>query len=515
MRTVRALLTTALVACFLIFDSARSGFDEDGHVDLLFTGQSGAKFCLGGGNGGFDCSLNDIGFLNDASDIDIGDVNGDGHLDVVLAHSGRVNQWCAGNGMGGLIFCRDFPGDGIDNSSYSVRLGDVNRDYNLDAVFGNQGKNRVCLGDGGGGFDCVDVSEDEYGSRDVDLADFNGDRFPDAVFANSGAPEEICLWRESEGFECSVMDDDSRTNYYVATSDMNGDDIVDIVFANREPDEHQLCLGDNSGHFTCETLGMEATNPGGVALGDVNDDGHEDAIFANIGHRNRACLGDGNGTFNCIDVSMEESWSSGVALADVTEDGQLELVFANRLGAADEVCQWDRVSTFNCAVITGIIPGYGKVAATSDAKGVLLDINAGFNDAWYNPETSGQGFLITAFPDIKQMFVAWFTFDTVRPPEDVEAVLGEPGHRWLTAQGPYAGNTATLTIYLTEGGVFNANDPPAQNDSIGDGTMTIEFADCKNGLVTYEIDSPKVSGEIPVQRITDDNVALCEALADQ
>jgi hypothetical protein len=63
--------------------------------------------------------------------------------------------------------------------------------------------------------------------------------------------------------------------------------------------------------------------------------------------------------------------------------------------------------------------------------------------------------------------------------------------------------------------VFDAADPPANNDGIGDGTMTIEFADCTEGLVTYEITSPGESGEIPIERITEDNVALCEVLADQ
>ena len=72
-----------------------------------------------------------------------------------------------------------------------------------------------------------------------------------------------------------------------------------------------------------------------------------------------------------------------------------------------------------------------------------------------------------------------------------------------------------VTIYVTEGGVFDSADPPAQNDGVGDGTMAIEFVDCTEGLVTYEMTSPSVSGEIPIERITDDNVVLCELLADQ
>ena len=150
------------------------------------------------------------------------------------------------------------------------------------------------------------------------------------------------------------------------------------------------------------------------------------------------------------------------------------------------------------------------IATTSSQD---FTINAGLNDAWFNPATSGQGFLITVLPDIKQMFLAWLTFDTQRPPEDASSLLGEPGHRWLTAQGPYAGDTANLTIFVTEGGVFDAAQPATSTDPAGDGTMTLEFADCSEALVTYEITSLDITGQIPIQRIVLDNVPVCEALA--
>lgn len=153
----------------------------------------------------------------------------------------------------------------------------------------------------------------------------------------------------------------------------------------------------------------------------------------------------------------------------------------------------------------------GRITVQAEVEDAF-EINPGLNDAWYNPATNGQGFLIAVFPDIKQMFVAWFTFDTERPPEDVTAFLGEPGHRWLTAQGPYDGYTADLTIFVTEGGVFDSAEPAASADLDGDGTLTLEFADCENGLVTYEITSLGISGEIPIQRIVLDNVALCNEL---
>ena len=143
-----------------------------------------------------------------------------------------------------------------------------------------------------------------------------------------------------------------------------------------------------------------------------------------------------------------------------------------------------------------------------------FQINPGLNDAWYNPATNGQGFLITVFPDIHQMFLAWFTFDTERPPEGVNAMLGDPGQRWLTAQGPYDGDTANLTIFMTEGGVFDSATPAASTNAAGDGTLTLEFADCTEGMVTYAITSLGISGEIPIQRISADNVPLCESFGE-
>ena len=153
------------------------------------------------------------------------------------------------------------------------------------------------------------------------------------------------------------------------------------------------------------------------------------------------------------------------------------------------------------------------VRVYQETDGPAFTINPGLNDAWFNPATSGQGFLLTVLPDTNLMFLAWFTYDTERPPEDVEAILGEPGHRWLTAQGPFDGNTANLTIFSTEGGVFDAADPPAVTDPEGMGTMTVEFADCYDGLITYDIPSLGLAAEVPIQRVVNDNAALCETLA--
>jgi len=140
-------------------------------------------------------------------------------------------------------------------------------------------------------------------------------------------------------------------------------------------------------------------------------------------------------------------------------------------------------------------------------------INAGLNDAWYDSSTPGQGFFINVFPDSGTVFLAWFTYDTERPDGSVQAMLGEPGHRWLTAFGSFTGNSATLNIEVTEGGVFDSATPaPGQS---GDGTIVLEFSDCENGSITYDIVSVDRQGTIPIERIALDNVVTCEQLLTQ
>ncbi|MGB7453386.1 MAG: hypothetical protein WBM36_14765, partial [Lysobacterales bacterium] len=160
----------------------------------------------------------------------------------------------------------------------------------------------------------------------------------------------------------------------------------------------------------------------------------------------------------------------------------------------------------------------GGVYLVSDGevKPEGLQMNAGFNDAWYNPLTDGQGFFITVFPDLGKASVAWFTYDTELPPDDATANLGDPGHRWITATGPYADHQSVMDITLTSGGIFDDPTEVQRTDPPGsDGTLTLTFASCKTGILEYDITSINKSGSVPIQRVAEDNVALCEALSSQ
>ena len=151
----------------------------------------------------------------------------------------------------------------------------------------------------------------------------------------------------------------------------------------------------------------------------------------------------------------------------------------------------------------------GRVIVAGDET-PPFQINAGISDAWYDPATDGQGFFIVVWEESQYIFLSWFTFDTERPAEDAMAALGDPGHRWLTAQGPYQDNTAELEIYVTTGGVFDSDDPAAGTQMV-DGSIDIQWMDCGQGLLSYEIPTMSLAGDIPIQRIVDDNVAACEA----
>jgi len=142
-----------------------------------------------------------------------------------------------------------------------------------------------------------------------------------------------------------------------------------------------------------------------------------------------------------------------------------------------------------------------------------IDINAGMNDAWYNPITDGQGFFITVFPDQGTVSLAWFTYETGLPPLGVTANLGDPGHRWLTALGPIEDKQVTMNIEMTSGGVFDTASEIVRTDPPGtDGTIILSFDSCNSGTVEYDIPSINRQGTVDIQRVATDNVVVCEAL---
>jgi len=246
---------------------------------------------------------------------------------------------------------------------------------------------------------------------------------------------------------------------------------------------------------------------GTVAMAKINNlpDSATSQWFINLSD-NSGSLDDQNGGFTVFAKVI----GNGMAVADAIS--ALEIIDAQ--GAFTELPVIDyevgKFITTDNLVMTAV----SKKDVTPDPDTFVM--NAGLNDAWFNPITEGQGFFITVFPNLNYVSLAWFTYETDLPVEGDMANLGWPGHRWLTALGPIQGDTAVLNIDIATGGLFDTTTDVQHTDPPGsDGTITLTFSDCASGLVEYDIPSIDRQGSVPIERVAGDNIALCEALNGQ
>ncbi len=150
----------------------------------------------------------------------------------------------------------------------------------------------------------------------------------------------------------------------------------------------------------------------------------------------------------------------------------------------------------------------------ADHGGETFGINAGMNDAWVNAGADKQGMFITVYPDLKILFLAWFTFDTVPPAMGTQATFGSADQRWATAVGSYSGSTAQLNAELTSGGLFNSSEPLPNQDTHY-GTINLDFKNCNQAVVDFDFPSVGESGQFTINRALEENAALCEVLNTQ
>ena len=235
----------------------------------------------------------------------------------------------------------------------------------------------------------------------------------------------------------------------------------------------------------------------------------EDVTGSCVGDDSPVECGSGAGLRRTHETMVGSGTCSGCHAGDIAPVGENIQPYNYSLQASTIADACDADGSESQFGLTGLDNDGDGQRDADDGDCGQFAINAGMNDAWYDPATAGQGFLLTVFEDTGIVFLAWFTFDVERPPEDVTAILGDPGHRWVTAQGPFSGDTATLDVTVTSGGVFDSPEPAVEQAASG--TMTITWHDCTSATLTYDIPSAG-QGEIPLQRIVSDNVALCEAL---
>ena len=291
----------------------------------------------------------DVG--NSPESVALGDVNGDGQLDLVTAlrYTDDVSVML-GNGAGGFAAAADSPFV-VGNSPRSVVLGDVNGDGHLDLVTANSLENdvSVLLGAGTGGFAAAPGSPVAVGNgndspRSVDLGDVNGDGRLDLVTANYNQDNvTVLLGAGTGGFTKapgSPFAVGATTPTSVVLADVNGDGRLDLATANEYSHTVSVLLGDGTAGFTAATgspFATAGTNsfPGSVVSGDVNGDGRVDLVTTNFNRDNVSVLLAQRPVASTVSFAVPATAAVGAApysvvSADVNGDGRLDLVTANR-----------------------------------------------------------------------------------------------------------------------------------------------------------------------------------------
>ena len=182
-----------------------------------------------------------------------------------------------------------------------------------------------------------------------------------------------------------------------------------------------------------------------------------------------------------------------------TDRGDSFTVLNDGLPDGDDVVQ-------SLAVANGLLYAGTRGSSVYRSRDAVAEgafaINQGMFGAWLNGATPGQGFLFDIEPSSRFMFVAWFTYDAVA------GKVGSDGQRWLTAQGNYDGDVATLDVSLTSGGAFN-DDQAVSSQPVG--TLTVDFDECGKAALSYDLDEG-LSGSAMLTRLLPSAAALCESL---
>jgi hypothetical protein len=283
-----------------------------------------------------------------SANVSIGDLDADGHLDIVLAkgrHWPLANTVLFGNGHGHFGPARDL--DSVADRSYSARLVDLDTDGDLDIVISNDRPDpkRVYLNDGTGTFhEGSTFGRREWPTRNASVADINGDGLPDIIVANrtGGRPGANYLWRNGGGgrFDASCIPFSEESATTITTADFDGNGAIDLAVPNRDGGQSYVYRNDGAGRFSTGNripFGPPDATMRMAEAGDLDHDGLLDIVAIDERHGVRIYFRQRDSTFaSGAAVGAPGTVPYALAVVDVNLDGAIDIVVGN-VGAASVV----------------------------------------------------------------------------------------------------------------------------------------------------------------------------------
>ena len=186
----------------------------------------------------------------------------------------------------------------------SVAAVDIDGDGDLDLVTGamQSAHMQVFLNQGAAAFRRTGRLSTGARTFHVQVAELNGDLFPEVVSANEGSGT-ITVWlNRADGNGTFIGRRDYQVGRQPACSDavdLNGDGFNDLVVSNRGSRNISVLLNLGNGRFGAATEVPVDGAPYYVAGGDMNRDGVIDLVVANPSSQSIIILqGRGDGTFD-------------------------------------------------------------------------------------------------------------------------------------------------------------------------------------------------------------------------
>ncbi|MCL4303694.1 MAG: VCBS repeat-containing protein [Anaerolineae bacterium] len=299
-------------------DTVLGDVDGDGDVDMIvgdYGGQS--KLYLNDGDATFDTASYDVGPASgDAWGLALGDADGDGDLDLALGNASNQDVIYLNDGVGNPF---DTISNNFGSGSYGLAFGDVDGDGDLDLASSDRfGQSKVCLNDGDGTFDTQTNNVGNVGSgQTLTLGDVDGDGDLDIIAGRSS--DNAIYFNNGDGtfnptpytFGSGSF---SSTKYEMAAGDFNNDNALDVAISHQGAGRaNVIYLNDGSGHpfdTLTHTVGTGSDCTTALATGDVDGDGDLDLALGNWGSscvgggQDRVYLNDGDGTFDTTSANF-------------------------------------------------------------------------------------------------------------------------------------------------------------------------------------------------------------------